>query len=310
MRLPSLRAHAAGTALALALLALPAAQAFAQETKPVEPAPAADAAAAAAPAPVAPDTVIATVNGANITEADLELALADLDQQFQRLPMDQRRAAALSAIIEIRLMADKAVADNLDADPEFQRRFDFLRQRALHSAVIDQEVAAKITDEQVRARYDQEISATPPENEVHARHILVKTKEEAEAIIKELDGGADFQKLANEHTSDPSGKTTGGDLGFFGKGQMVPEFETAAFALDVGQYTKQPVQSQFGWHIILVEDKRAQQPPAFDTVKDQFRQLLLREQYFALVKAVREAATVEIADPALKQAVEASEAAN
>ncbi|MBL8583583.1 MAG: peptidylprolyl isomerase, partial [Rhizobiaceae bacterium] len=208
------------------------------------------------------------------------------------------------------LMAAKAVADKLDADPEFQRRLDFLKQRALHSAVIDQEISAKITDEQIRARYDKEIAATPPENEVHARHILVKTKEEAEAIIKELDGGADFQKLANEHTSDPSGKTTGGDLGYFGKGQMVPEFETAAFALDVGQYTKQPVQSQFGWHIILVEDKRAQQPPAFDQVKEQFRQLVLREEYFAMVKAVREAAKVEIADPALKQAVEASEAAN
>src|SRR5690606_38490913 len=119
-----------------------------------------------------------------------------------------------------------------------------------------------------------------------------------------LDGGASFEELANEHTTDPSGKTTGGDLGFFGPGQMVPEFETAAFALDVGAHTKEPVQSQFGFHVIKVEDKRAQQPPAFDQVRDQIRALLFREQYFALVKEIRDAASVDIADPALKAAIE------
>ena len=114
-----------------------------------------------------------------------------------------------------------------------------------------------------------------------------KTKEEADAIIKELDGGADFQKLANEKTSDPSGKTSGGDLGYFGPGQMVPEFEKAAMALEVGAYTKEPVQTQFGWHVIKVEDKRAKQPPAFDDVKEQIRSVLLRDRYFELVKTLR-----------------------
>jgi peptidyl-prolyl cis-trans isomerase C len=136
----------------------------------------------------------------------------------------------------------------------------FLQQRALHGEMVEKGVVDKVTDAEVRARYDQEIANTPPANEVHARHILVKTKEEAEAIIKQLDGGGDFQKLANEHTSDPSGKSNGGDLGWFGPGQMVPEFDKAAFALDVGKYTEQPVQSQFGWHVIKVEDKRAKQP--------------------------------------------------
>ena len=102
-----------------------------------------------------------------------------------------------------------------------------------------------------------------------------------------LDGGDDFQKLANENTTDPSGKTSGGDLGFFGPGQMVPEFEKAAFALEVGAYTKEPVQSQFGWHIIKLEDKRAQQPPAFDAVKEQVKSLLIREKYIDLVKQMR-----------------------
>jgi peptidyl-prolyl cis-trans isomerase C len=251
--------------------------------------------------------VIATIDGQPVTEADLQQALKDLDQQFARLPEDQRRAAALSAMIEIRLLAAKAVADGIDKTPEFQRRMEFLRQRTLHSALVETEVAGKITDAEIRARYDQEVAAQPPVNEVHARHILVKTKEEAVDIIKQLDGGADFEKLANEKTNDPSGKTSGGDLGWFGPGQMVPEFEKAAFALNIGEYTKEPVQTQFGFHVIKVEDKRAKQPPAFDEVKDQVKSLLLREKYFALVKSVRDAAKVDIADPALKQAVDALE---
>lgn len=287
-----------GRILAIAALLLAGTVAgYAQEAAPAaEP-----AAPAAAPTP---DTVVGTVDGQPITEADLEQALTDLDPQFSRLPPEQRRAAALSAIIEIRLLAGKATAEGLDKTPEFQRRMDFLRARTLHSALVDTEVAKKITDEEIRARYDQEVANTPPVNEVKARHILVKTKEEAEAIIKELDGGADFEKLANEKTNDPSGKTSGGDLGWFGPGQMVPEFEKAAFALNAGEYTKEPVQSQFGWHVIKVEDKRTKQPPAFDQVKEQVRSLLLREKYFALVKSIRDAAKVEIADPELAKGVE------
>ena len=274
-----------------------------------EDAPAAPPAAAPAPAPAAtpaPDTVLATINGQPITEADLELALSDLDQQFARLPAEQRRAAAMSAIIEIRLLAEKAVAEGIDKKPEFQRQMEFLRQRSLHSQLVAAEVAAKITDQEIRARYDQEVANTPPVNEVHARHILVKTKEEAEAIIKQLDGGAKFEDIAKEKSSDGSA-AQGGDLGWFGPGQMVPEFEKAAFALEVGAYTKVPVQTQFGWHVIKVEDKRAQQPPAFEQVKDQVRSSLLREKYFALVKSVRDAAKVDITDPDLKKGVEAVE---
>jgi peptidyl-prolyl cis-trans isomerase C len=249
------------------------------------------------------EKVIASIDGKNITEADLKQAESDLDAQFSRLPPDKRRAAALSALIEIRLLSAKAEASGIDKTPDFQRELAFLRQRALHSALVQEQVASKVTDEAIRARYDKQMADTPPVNEIHARHILVKTKDEADAIIKQLDGGADFQKLANEHTADPGGKTTGGDLGYFGPGQMVPEFEKAAFALEVGTYTKQPVQSQFGWHVIKVEDKRAQQPPAFDQVKEQFRSLVLREKYFELVKSLRTAAKIDITDPELKKGV-------
>ena len=213
----------------------------------------------------------------------------------------RRRSPPLSRFV---LLSAKAESEGLDKQPDFQARMEFLRQRALHSALVESAVAAKVTDGEIRARYDAQVAGAPPANEVHARHILVKTKEEADAIIKRLDSGSDFQKLANEHTADPSGKTTGGDLGYFGPGSMVPEFDKAVFALEVGTYTKQPVQSQFGWHVIKVEDKRVQQPPAFEQVKDQVRSLVLREKYLELVKSLRAAAKIDISDPDLKKSVE------
>ena len=295
------RASLASLGLAIGLSALAVSPLAAQETKP------ADAAAAPAPAPVDPNAVIATVDGKPITEADLTLAEGELSRQFAQLPAEQRRAAALSAAIEIKVLSAKAIADGLDKDPEFQRRVAFLQQRALHGELVEKEVVGKITDAEIRARYDKEIAAQPPVNEVHARHILVKTKEEADAIVKKLDAGEDFQKLANENTKDPSGKTNGGDLGFFGPGQMVPEFEKAVMALEVGKYTKEPVQTQFGWHIIKLEDKRQQQPPAFDQVKDQAKSAVIRDKYFEAVKEARKAAKVEIPDENLRKAVEAAE---
>jgi len=292
--------------LSLALL-LSSGASFAVYAQDANPAQTPPAAAQPAPKP-APDTVLAIVNDQPITEADLDLAIEDLDQQFARLPEDQKRAAALSAVIEIRLMAAEAAAKGIDKDPEMQRRLAFLQQRALHAAVIDKEVQAKITDDEIRARYDKEIAAQPAENEVRARHILVKTKEEAEAIIKVLDGGKKFEDIAKEKSTDPGSGANGGDLGYFSAGQMVPEFEKAAFELAPGTYTKTPVQTQFGFHVIKVEDKRAKQPPAFDDVKEQVRSLLLRDKYLELIKGLRESAKIQIDDPALKKSVEGMEA--
>ncbi|MGO4831608.1 peptidylprolyl isomerase [Rhizobiaceae sp. 2RAB30] len=295
------RASIAPFLLAAGLVGAAAMPGFAQDTAKPE--------AAQTAAQPDPNKVVATINGKPITEADLSLAESDLDQQFARLPAEQRRAAALSAIIEIQLLAADAEAKGLDKDPEFQRRMAFLKQRALHAALIDSEVAGKITDEEIRARYDKEIAATPPANEVKAAHILVKTKEEAQEIIKRLDAGEKFEDIAKEKSTDTGSGANGGDLGYFGPGQMVPEFEKAAFALEVSSYTKEPVQSQFGWHIIKVEDKRAQQPPAFEQVKEQFRSVVLRDKYMALVKSLREGGKVEIADPELKKAVDETEKA-
>ena len=264
-------------------------------------------AAGALPAIAQDDTVVATVAGQTVTEGDLKLALEDLNQQFQRMPEEQQRAAALSAIIEIKLVAAKAEQDGLADDPAFKRRIAFLRDRALHEEFVKTQIADVITDEEVRARYDKEVAATPPQNEVRARHILVKTEDEAKAIIKELNDGADFAKLADEKSQDKGG--SGGDLGYFGPGQMVPEFEKAAFALDVGTITQEPVQSQFGYHIIKVEDKRLQQPPPYEEVKDQMRSVVMRERYVELASKIRSDAEVDVQDPALKALIEGNPAA-
>ncbi len=247
--------------------------------------------------------MLANVNGKPITEAELDLAVNDLEQQLTNIPAERRRAAALSFLIEVRLLASAAETAGLDKKPAFERRMELLRQRALHTGYVETEVAAKLTEEAVRKRYDLEIANTPPANEVKARHILVKTKEEAEAIIAELEGGSDFVELAKQKSTGPSGPG-GGDLGYFGQGQMVPAFEEAAFKLDVGKFTKEPVETQFGWHVILVEDKRAQQPPAFEDAKEQIRSVLFRETYAKLVDQLREGANVEIVDQDLKTQVE------
>ncbi len=249
------------------------------------------------------DTVVANVAGQPVTEADLELAIQELDQQFAQLPAEQKRAAALQALIEIRLLAAESEKAGVADREDFKRRMEFLRLRSLHIAFVEEKVAGAITDEEVRARYDQEIAAQPPVNEVRASHILVDSEEKAKEIIAALDGGADFADLAKENSSDGSAEG-GGDLGYFGPGRMVPEFEQAAFALEVGQYTKEPVKSQFGWHIIIVTDKRPQQPPAFEQVRQQIRSMLLRDKYLAEVAAIRAANTIEIVDPALKAAIE------
>ena len=257
------------------------------------------------PAMAQDDTVVATINGEPVTEADIALAENDLDPQIDKLPADQRRTAALSALIEIRLLAGESRKEGVADNADFKKRIEFLTQRALHSAYVENHVASQVTDEAVRARYDKEIANTPPVNEIKASHILVKTEEEARAIIKALDEGADFAELAKEKSTDGAA-ANGGDLGFFGKGQMVPEFEEAAFGLENGKFTTTPVKTQFGWHVILKEEEREKPKPEFEQVKDQIRQAVYREKYFDLVKQAREETKVEILDAELKSAVEAT----
>lgn len=277
--------------------------AIAQDTGKTDPAKPDAAQADAAKAD--PNKVLATINGTKITQKDVDQISTDLDPQFARLPDDQRRLAALAAIIDIKSLSAKAETEKLDRTPEFKARMEFLKDRALHNDYFKQQVVDKITDADVRARYDKEMAAMPAQNEVRARHILVKTKEEAEAIIKQLDGGASFEDVAKEKSTDGSA-AQGGDLGYFGPGQMVPEFDKAANALEIGKYTKEPVQTQFGFHVIKLEDKRPQQPPAFDQVKDQVKSILIRERYMELVKKDRADLKIEYTDPETEKAIKAA----
>ena len=279
------------------------AAAFAQDAaKPAEA-----AAQTAAPAED-PAKVLATVNGKDITVGEVDQAAGDLDPQFARLPAEQRRLAALAALIDIKAMAGEAEKEKLDQTDEFKDRMQFLRERALHNEYFKDVIVDKIGDADIRARYDKEIAAMPPQVEVRARHILVKTKEEADAIIKKLEGGSKFEDLAKESSTDGTA-ANGGDLGYFTEGQMVPEFEKAAFALKPGEYTKEPVKSQFGFHVIQLEDRRTKQPPAFDQVKDQISSVIMRERYVETVKKLRDGMKIEYKDPAIDKAMKEAAAA-
>lgn len=250
----------------------------------------------------ATDKVVLKFDGVEIRQSDFDL-FQELDPQFEQLQGEQKRLAILSAMIDVKSLAKKALADKMDQNEVFQKRLEFLKDRSLHNAYFQKNVIASISEDDIRARFDQEIAAVEPEQEIRARHILVKTEDEANAIIAELDGGADFVELAKTKSTGPSGPQ-GGDLGFFGKGQMVPPFEAAAFALEAGAYTKAPVQTQFGFHVIKLEEKRDRPLPKFEEVQDQMRQVVLRERYLEAVKEARSLSNFEILDEELKSAYE------
>lgn len=253
--------------------------------------------------------VVAKVGKDQITEKELNLAEGDLGDQFEQMPPEQKRLAVLSALIDIKSLAMEAEKAKLQDDPDVKERIAFLRERALHNAWFQKQAVDAITDDELKKRYDAEIKKVKPVDEIHAKHILVKTKEEAEAAIKELNDGKKFDDVAKEKSSGPSGPD-GGDLGFFGPGQMVPPFEKAAFALKAGEYTKEPVQTQFGWHVIEVVEKRPQPLPKFEEVKDQLRQLVMREKYVGLVQKARDDVKVEYTDPKMKEQIEALQKAS
>ncbi len=252
----------------------------------------------------AADPVVAKVGAVEIHESELKLGMAGLDPQLANLPDDQKRVAALSSIIDVKLLAADADKEGLKDTADFKQRLAFLTDRELHNAYFKKHVVDAVTPEEVKARYEKEIAAIEPQDEIRARHILVKTEEEAKAIIKDLDAGKDFVEIAKEKSTDPN-KSEGGDLGYFAKGRMVPEFEAAAFALEKGAYSKEPVKTQFGYHVIKVEDKRKQQPPALDQVEPQVRQLVMRDKYLELLEKAKAAAPIDITDAALKTAYDA-----
>jgi peptidyl-prolyl cis-trans isomerase C len=244
-------------------------------------------------AALAQDNVVARVGDRAITTEDLALAEADFGQELAQVPAERRRSVLIDVLVDMELLAGAAREAGLDQSDTFKRRLDFLRSRALRNAYVEEEILSSITDEQIEAEYQEQIKNFEPKEEARARHILVASKEEAEAIIKELDSGTDFATLARQKSTGPSGPN-GGDLGYFGKGRMVPEFEQAAFALETGGYSSEPVQTQFGWHVIMLEDKRMTSPPPVGEVSDQIRQVVMRQKYEALMEELKSNTTVEI----------------
>jgi peptidyl-prolyl cis-trans isomerase C len=247
---------------------------------------------AAAPALAADDPVVATVNGEKILRSELMAAHENLPPQYRQVPFEQIYVALLNTLIDTKLAAAQAIEEKIHESAEFKQQMAAFKDRLLGSTLIQKMVDAKVTAEAVAERYAMVVKDMGEQVEVHARHILMNTEDEAKAVIQELSKGADFAELAKKKSTGPSGPN-GGDLGYFGKGQMVPEFEKAAFAMDKGDVSKRPVQTQFGWHVIKVEDKRTQEAPSKEEMEPQIRQSLMKEIGEQVTKGLRDSAKIE-----------------
>lgn len=243
----------------------------------------------------AEDPVVARVGGEDILQSEV-LALA------QTLPPQQQAQIALifpqlvEQVIDLKLVGKAARAEGLADDEEVIQRVKETEDRIISQTYIVRAIEAEVTDEKLQAEYEKFVQENPASKEVRARHILVEEEEQAKALIAELDGGADFAALAGEHSTGPSG-AQGGDLGYFGEGQMVPEFSDAAFAMEAGQHSAAPVKTQFGWHVIKVEDSRLAEQPSFEEMQEELRAELSRNTYLDLIAKLREGADIEIVTP-------------
>ena len=247
----------------------------------------------------ASDPVIARVNGVDIKQSDLALAEEDVGADMQAASPEAKQEHLISYLADIIMVTQAADKKNLADNPDFKRRLAFLRSKLLMGYELQQEAKTALTDEALKQTYDEAVKSMSGQEEVRARHILVEGEDEAKAIIEQLKGGADFAKLAKEKSKDP-GAAEGGDLGYFTKDQMVPEFADVAFKMYPGQLSN-PVKTQFGWHVIKVEDKRTKQPPEFEKVKDQIEAYLARKAQSDFIAKLRQSAKVERFDNAAEQ---------
>ena len=233
------------------------------------------------------DPVLARVDGVEIHQSDLAMAEADIGGSLPPVQGDQRRDALLAYLIDVNLLSRAAEAKKIDQAPVFPQKLAFARKKVLVEALLEQESKTAVGDKDIKKFYDENLK---PQNEVHARHILVESEAQAKEVLAKLKGGADFAQLAKEVSKDPG--SDGGDLGYITKDQVVAEFGEAAFKLDKGK-TSDPVKSQFGWHVIKVEDKRERKPPAFDAVKDRIKVVLMQKANEDLVTKARQSAKIE-----------------
>jgi peptidyl-prolyl cis-trans isomerase C len=261
---------------ALALAALAAAAASAQSVSK----------------PPADDPVVARVNDSEIRRSDVLITIESLPAQYRQLPLEALFGTVLTQMIDRRLIAQAAEKSKLGDDAEVKRRLAGLRERVLQEIYLSNELEKALTDDKVRSRHEQLLKSQPAKEEVRARHILLASEADAKAVIDELTKGGDFAELAKSRSSGPSA-ATGGDLGYFAKDQMVPEFAEAAFAMKKGETSKAPVKTQFGWHVIKIEDRRQAAPPSFEERKDELRREMAQEMIVAIIDDLRKGAKIE-----------------
>jgi peptidyl-prolyl cis-trans isomerase C len=238
--------------------------------------------------------VLAKVDGAPITEDDVADAMADIGPGLpQKLEGQARQKYVLDYLIDLKLAANKAEADKLTDTPEFQRKMAYYRNKLAMEELLGSVAKAATTEEAERKAYDEAAKAEPPQQEIHARHILLPTEDEAKAALARVKAGEDFAKVASELSKDPGGE--GGDLGWFTKDRMVPEFSEAAFKLKEGEISD-PVKTQFGWHIIKIEGIRTKTFPPFEQVKDQAARYVSQKAESEAVAQLHSAAKIELFD--------------
>jgi peptidyl-prolyl cis-trans isomerase C len=240
--------------------------------------------------------VVARANGVDIHLSDLAFAEEEIGNNMPQMPPEQKRDYLITYLTDVIIVSQAAEKQKLNERDDVRSRLAFDHNRVLMEAMLQDAGKAALSDDAMHKVYDDAVKQMGNEEEVHARHILVPTEDEAKAIEAELKNGADFAALAKEKSKDP-GAADGGDLGYFTKDQMVPEFSAAAFKLDKGQISD-PVHTQFGWHIIKVEDKRTKPTPTFDQVKAQLTNYVEHRAQAEMVDNLRKTATVERLDKA------------
>jgi peptidyl-prolyl cis-trans isomerase C len=247
--------------------------------------------AAGVTAAEAENKTLATVDGQAITEQDVDDAMSDIGAGLpEKTDVAARRKYVLDYLVDLKLVARKAIADKLDATPDYARKLAYFRDKLAMEAMLGKIAQTADTDAAEHAAYDAAAKAQPPEPEIHARHILLPDEATAKAALARVKGGEDFAKVATELSKDPGAE--GGDLGWFTRDRMVPEFSEAAFKMEPGQISD-PVKTQFGWHIIKVEEKRIKSFPPFDQVKEQAGKYVQRKAQTDLITELRKDAKIE-----------------
>ncbi|MGY9037946.1 MAG: peptidylprolyl isomerase [Rhodobacterales bacterium] len=237
---------------------------------------------------VTAETVVATVNGTNITIGNMIIARATLPEQYQQLPPEVLFKGILDQLVQ-----QTALSQDYEGDlpTRITLALENERRQLIAGEVIEKAMAQDVSEEELQAAYDEAYAAAEPTEEFSASHILLETEEDAKAVKTELDEGADFAELAKEKSTGPSGPA-GGTLGWFGPGMMVPAFETAVAELEVGAVSE-PVETQFGWHVIKLDEKRQKEAPKLEEVKDELETQVRQVKAQALIEETTEAADVD-----------------